>query len=382
MTLKPFEQICQGLAPTFVGSLSDSAGRRPVYIICFTVYIGANIALARQHSYPALLILRAVQSSGSSGTIALVSAVAADLVTSSERGKYIGLASLGMIMGPTLGPIIGGLLSEYLGWRSIFWFLAISASAIFVPMLLFYPETCRNVVGDGSVPPPPWNGSYLNYRDKKAWGVRDHSSDDDHIRTPRCSFSPKRRSSSNNNRIRTPNPCTALRILFELPTGLILLCNGTMYAGYYFMMSSVPSQFSDIYGVSDLNVGLIFIAPGSGTLMGAWLNGHLLDWNFRRLAAQQQQQQHEGLRITVAINGDVGGGGSKKQNLDHFPIERARLQIALPMLVGVLFQTISLPIFFPPPSAPAALVGSCFFTRKRLTPIQNRSWNSTSAPSA
>ena len=335
MTSKPYKQIFQGLAPAFVASLSDSAGRRPIYIICFTIYIGANIALAIQHSYPALLILRAIQSSGSSGTIALASAVTADLVTSSERGKYMALASLGSILGPTLGPIVGGLLSEYLGWRSVFWFLAISACAVFVPMLLFYPETCRNVVADGSVPPPPWNRSYLNYRKEKARRSHDHLSDDDHLPAPWYPSAWKSRSTSNKNRLRIPNPISTLRILFELPTGLILLCNGFLFAGYYFVTSSVPSEFHDIYGVSDLYLGLIFLAPGLGTPMGAWLNGYLVDWNFRRVSAQQQ---HKGLPPMMAVNGDADRGGRKNKHLDNFPIEKTRLQIALPMLVRVPFS--------------------------------------------
>ncbi|KAL6715294.1 hypothetical protein ACLMJK_007559 [Lecanora helva] len=319
--------IFQGLAPTFVGSLSDSAGRRPVYIICFTIYISANLALALQHSYPALLILRAIQSSGSSGTVALASAVAADLVTFSERGRYMGLASLGSIMGPTLGPSLGGLLSEYLGWRSIFWFLAVSAATVFIPMLLFYPETCRNVVGNGSIPPPRWNRSCLNYyRNVKARHIGDYSGDENQ------SHPTKRRHSSSSNRLRVLNPLATLRILFELPTGLVLLCNGILFAGYYFVTSSVPSQFRDIYGVNDLQMGLIFIAPGFGTPMGAWLNGYLVDWNYRRVQAHQNQRQNCPPAKTVAINGSADGRGSKERDLDRFPIEKARLQIALPML--------------------------------------------------
>ena len=350
MTLKPYKQIFQGLAPAFVASQSDSTGRRPVYIVCFTIYISANIALAIQHSYPALLILRAIQSSGGSGTIALASAVTADLVTSSERGRYMALASLGTIIAPTLGPIIGGLLSQYFGWRSIFWFLAISASVVFVLMLLFYPETCRNVVADGSIPPPPWNRSYLDYRNEKARRRHEQSSDDDHLPAPWCPSASKSRSTGNKKRAKIPNPIATLRLLFELPTGLILLCNGTVFAGYYFVTSSVPSQFRDTYGVSDLKVGFIFLAPGLGTPMGVWLNGYLVDWNFRRFAAQQQ---HEGLPPTRATSGDAGRGGSKNQYLDHFPIEKARLQIALPMLVRVpfnqsVFPKLSLPL---PPRA-------------------------------
>ena len=220
----------------------------------------------------------------------------------------MGLASLGSILGPTLGPILGGLLSQYLGWKSIFYFLAIFAFLLFLPLLLFYPETCRNVVGDGSIPPPSWNRSYLNYRDERARAQA--GTPPDELYALRDALAEKRH-------IKIPNPLTTLKLLFRLPTGLILLCNGILFAGYYFVTSSVPSQFQDIYGVNDLQVGLIFIAPGLGTPLGALANGYLVDGNFRRIAAQQ------GLPI-------ISGG---KQNLSNFPIEKARLQIALPMLV-------------------------------------------------
>lgn len=59
--------VCQGIVPAIVGDMADTAGRRPVYIVAFIVYLAANIGLALQNSYPALLILRILQSSGSSG---------------------------------------------------------------------------------------------------------------------------------------------------------------------------------------------------------------------------------------------------------------------------------------------------------------------------
>lgn len=96
---------------------SDKAGRRPAYAICFSIYIVANLALSLQNSYVALLILRMLQSAGSSGTMALADGVVGDCIVSAERGQYIAFASLGSILGPTVSPILGGLLSQYLGWH-------------------------------------------------------------------------------------------------------------------------------------------------------------------------------------------------------------------------------------------------------------------------
>lgn len=82
--------IFQGLAPTVFGDLADMTGRRPTYMIGFIIYIGANVGLALQNNYAALLVLRCLQSTGSSGTIALGSGVVADIASSGERGNFMG----------------------------------------------------------------------------------------------------------------------------------------------------------------------------------------------------------------------------------------------------------------------------------------------------
>lgn len=72
-----------------IAAFSDGMGRRPAYIACFTIYMAANLGLGLQNSYAALLVLRMLQSAGSSGTIALANGLVGDLVTSSERGQYV-----------------------------------------------------------------------------------------------------------------------------------------------------------------------------------------------------------------------------------------------------------------------------------------------------
>ena len=61
-----------------IAGFSDKAGRRPAYFICFTIYIIANLALALQDNYVALLILRMLQAAGSSGTVSLANGMVGD----------------------------------------------------------------------------------------------------------------------------------------------------------------------------------------------------------------------------------------------------------------------------------------------------------------
>lgn len=59
--------LVAAVAPAFMGDMADQSGRRPIYILMFTLLISANIGIALQKSYSALFVLRMLQSAGSSG---------------------------------------------------------------------------------------------------------------------------------------------------------------------------------------------------------------------------------------------------------------------------------------------------------------------------
>ncbi|KAF4632081.1 hypothetical protein G7Y89_g6043 [Cudoniella acicularis] len=293
--------ILQGLAPTMIAGFSESAGRRPAYLICFTIYIAANIGLALQNNYAALLVLRMVQSAGSSGTVALSNGVVADIVTSAERGIYIGYASVGGILGPAIGPPIGGLLSKFLGWKWIFWFLTIFSASVFIPLLFFFPETCRKVVGDGSIPPPPLNDSLASYLERRKLAREGREV---HYTGPPEGY-----------KVSFPNPFSTLAIIADREAALLLFCNGFVVACLIAVTTGIPSQFAAIYHFNTLQLSLVFLPFSFGSLLSAFTTGKAIDWNYRRYA--------KALGYPLKKN--------RQLDLTNFPIERARMEVALPL---------------------------------------------------
>lgn len=284
---------------------SDGAGRRPAYIFCFIIYIAANIGLALQRNYAALLVLRCLQSAGSSGTVALCNGVVADLVTSAERGIYIGYMSVTSIVGPIIGPILGGLIAQYLGWWWIFWILTIMSGVLFVFVLLFLPETCRKVVGDGSIPPPKLNQSLTGIicvRNRAKAGILVDAAQQEAVRK--------------NYKLSFPNPVSTLKIATDKEAALILFCSGLIVSLLYAATTGIPSQFSKIYGFDGLQLGLVYIPFGGGSVISAFTSGKLVDWNYRRHAIRN------GFPTTK----------NRYQDLTEYPMERARLEICLPLL--------------------------------------------------
>ncbi|KAK4121615.1 MFS general substrate transporter [Parathielavia appendiculata] len=293
--------VFQALSPTVVGDFGDMAGRRPAFIICFTIYIFANLGLALQNNYAALLVLRMLQSAGSSGTLSLCYAVVADVAVSAERGKYMGIVGAGINIGPALSPVLGGILAEYLGWRAIFWFCLIYAAAWLIPYTLVVPETCRRVVGNGSVPARGWNMTAVDLFRRRYKSRRTGDGED--------SVTPK-------SELRFPNPLNALRVVFEKDLALLLFYNTMIYLVFILIAATLSTEFADIYHLTDLQVGLCYLPYGLGCCLAAVAQGYILDSNYRRIAR----------KIGFTIDYKRG------DDLRSFPIEKARLLPVYPIL--------------------------------------------------
>lgn len=305
--------ILQGLAPSFIGTFADSGGRRPAYILAFTVYLAANIGLALQNSYVALMVLRCIQSAGSSGTIAFGYGVVADIATAAERGSFIGPVSAGVMVAPALGPVIGGILAKFLGWRSVFWFLVIISGGYLVVFMTTMPETNRNIVGNGSVPPDQWwRMSVIQYLAVRRRLQKMTTEERIAHQQQRANLNQAR----GHQKLSFPNPLKAFVILLEKDAFIVVSYVGLAMLANTALLTSTPNLFGKLYGFNDLQIGLCYIPLGVGSCIAAILNGKLLDFNYRRIAHKM------GMPVDRKKGDDLRG----------FPIEKARLQAFFPLM--------------------------------------------------
>jgi MFS family permease len=83
-----------GVAPAFMGDMADQSEWRPIYVLMFLLMIGANVGMALQTSYPALLVLLMLQSAGSLGPYGATYGIVADIALPRKRGSYVGMLIL------------------------------------------------------------------------------------------------------------------------------------------------------------------------------------------------------------------------------------------------------------------------------------------------
>ncbi|MEL6962439.1 MAG: multidrug effflux MFS transporter [Pseudomonadota bacterium] len=115
-----------------IGPLSDRFGRRPVLLVCMTLFALASLGCALVTNIWGFLAFRVVQGAVIAGyTLSL--AVIRDTTSAENAAGLIGYVSMVMAVAPMTGPMIGGFLDEFFGWRASFTSLfVIGASALLI----------------------------------------------------------------------------------------------------------------------------------------------------------------------------------------------------------------------------------------------------------
>ncbi|MFI7497495.1 MFS transporter [Streptomyces sp. NPDC049687] len=123
------------------GKLGDQYGRKRLFQSAIVLFLIGSALCGMAQNMPQLIAFRAVQGLGGGGLMVLSMAIVGDIVPPRERGRYQGM--FGAVFGATsvLGPLLGGLFTEHLSWRWVFYVnlpvgvvaLAVIATALRIP---------------------------------------------------------------------------------------------------------------------------------------------------------------------------------------------------------------------------------------------------------
>jgi EmrB/QacA subfamily drug resistance transporter len=102
------------------GWLREQIGGRKLYLWSLLVFTGGSLLCGVAWSLNSLIVFRVVQALGGGAMTPIAMAILAETFPASEKGRALGLWGAGVLLGPILGPPLGGFLTTFAGWRSIF----------------------------------------------------------------------------------------------------------------------------------------------------------------------------------------------------------------------------------------------------------------------
>lgn len=125
----------------FWGTLSDSFGRRPVIIAALFIFLVGSIGSALAPSYGWLLFFRGLQGCSAGAGRIVGQALARDRYHGAEAQRLFANMAMVFSLAPAIAPIIGGYLTAYVGWRSIFVLLTVLPLLLIAANWRYLPET-------------------------------------------------------------------------------------------------------------------------------------------------------------------------------------------------------------------------------------------------
>lgn len=119
-----------------VGKLSDIYGRKPFLMGGMVIFLIASAGCGAAPNMGALIAFRALQGVGGGIVFSSVFTTIADIFPPMERGKYMGLFTGTFSLASVLGPTVGGLLTDTVGWRWVF-YINVPVGAVALPAIWY-----------------------------------------------------------------------------------------------------------------------------------------------------------------------------------------------------------------------------------------------------
>ncbi|KAG2104397.1 MFS general substrate transporter [Suillus discolor] len=285
--------LVQGNFPIIWSAIGEIKGRKLVYLLSTALFMIGSAIVAVSRTIGLVIGMRMVQASGSSAVFAMGAATLADIYEPHQRGTMMGVYYSAPLLGPSLGPIFGGALTQGFSWRAVFWFLVIWAGIIFSAFLFLFKDTFRK---ERSV-------TYQNVLNSRLGEQQSLEAKDESQNISKSKVDGENKTTSKDIEAQRPvipsvikdvklsmadvNPFPAyLSIVSRKNNLVILIASGLTFAFSFSITYTSARTLSMYYGYDALKTGLVLLVYGVGSVAGSISGGRWSDRTLARLKAE------------------------------------------------------------------------------------------------
>ncbi|KAH9950618.1 MFS general substrate transporter [Amylocystis lapponica] len=314
LTLSLFILI-QGGFPLVWSAVSEIQGRKAVYLVSLAVCTLGCVVAALSKTIQVLIGMRCLQAMGSSAVVSIGAATLADLYEPAQRGTIMGLYYCAPLLGPALGPIIGGALTQRFNWRATFWFLVIFTGCCCVAFIFLkdtfrrersvtYQSVLRRVLEQQAakkaqafrlsqdttvavIAPQPEKKTRDNNATTQDLETQNVITEKDVLPVPEVRLS-----------LKDVNPVKPfIGVLSRLNNFTILFASGLLFAFNYSITYTASRTLANQYHYDALKTGLVLLAYGIGCLLGSIGGGRYSDMVFKASKAKNEGKSYPEMRL-------------------------------------------------------------------------------------
>jgi len=264
--------LSMSIFPLWWSSFSETLGRRTIYLSSFVLFLIFNILSAVSTNIAMFIITRLLSGGAAASVQAVGAGTIADVWEVKERGRAMGIFYLGPLCGPLVSPVLGGVLTQELGWRSSQWAVAIFGAALIIFILFCLPETLAT------------RKPLVQQAEAEAVAEEGEKTSTDGARP-----SLNRTTTTQSVAIKSKTYISVLRRAFLDPLRIILYLRfpavaicvayaSITFGSLYMLNISVQRTFSgDPYNYSVIIVGLLYLPNSVGYFLASLFGGRWVD---------------------------------------------------------------------------------------------------------
>jgi DHA2 family multidrug resistance protein len=135
--------VAAAIMTPLTGWLADRFGRKPLFMVSITGFSVASVLCGMAQSLDQIVLFRALQGLCGAALTPMSQAVLFDIYPRAQHGRAMALWALVVVLGPTLGPLIGGWLTDTYSWRWVFYINVPFGILAAFGVLRYFPDTAH-----------------------------------------------------------------------------------------------------------------------------------------------------------------------------------------------------------------------------------------------